>query len=89
MSTHVNGHTFMSVSQENTAEPASWPSDERNTQLNKGKGKEPTENQEFSILRTSSDTLDAISSYPPINNDAEETRRVEEASLASAQLAAL
>ena len=57
-------------------------------QLNKGKGKERqvlTEHQDSSIRRTSSDAT----SYPPINDDDEETRRVEEASLASGQLATL
>lgn len=61
-------------------------------QLNKGKEKEHKLQQapHSSILQTSeSETLDPISSYPPINDDAEETRRVEEASSASGQLAAL
>jgi len=50
-------------------------------QLNKGKEKEHRVQQtaHSSILKTSeSEALDAISSYPPINDDAEETRRVEE-----------
>jgi len=50
---------------------------EEHLQLNKGKGKERqvhTEHQDSSIRRTSSDAT----SYPPINDDDEETRRVEE-----------
>jgi len=83
------------ASQEDVAQSATWPSEEYPIpppQPNKGKGKERqvhTETQGSSILRTvSSEALDAIS-YPPINDDAEETRRVEEASLASGHLAAL
>lgn len=63
---------------EDTVQPASRPSEEQ-----QGKECQPY------TLRTSSDALDATSSYPPINNSAEETRRVEEASLASGHLAIL
>lgn len=82
------------VFQEDIPQPASWPSERRpitNTQLSKGKRKERqvhTENRDPSSSQTSSEVLDAIS-YPPISDDAEETRRVEEASLASGKLAAL
>lgn len=70
------------VSQEDIAQPAeSWPSEEH-TQFNKGKGKERRVHTENLDLRNSPD------SYPPINDDAEESRRVEEASLVSGQLAA-
>lgn len=70
--------------EEDIAQPASCPSEEH-TPLHKGRGKENAENQN---LRTSK-SPDAFSSYPPINDDAEESRRVEEASLASGQLAVL
>jgi len=59
--------------EEDIAQPASWPSEEH-TALNKGRGNESAENQN---LRTSK-SPDAFSSYPPINDDAEESRRVEE-----------
>jgi len=65
------------VSQEDIAQPAeSWPSEEH-TQFNKGKGKERQVHTENQDLRKSSKTPDA-SSYPPINDNAEESRRVEE-----------
>ncbi|KAF8813570.1 hypothetical protein BYT27DRAFT_7130340 [Phlegmacium glaucopus] len=68
--------------EEEVVQSASWPSEEHpisSSQLNKGKERQiHTENQDSSFLRTgSSEALDAIS-YPPINDDAEETRRVEE-----------
>lgn len=76
------------VSQEDIAQPAeSWPSEEH-TQFNKGKGKERQVHRENQDLRKSSKSPDAFSSYPPINDDAEESRRVEEASLVSGRLAA-
>jgi hypothetical protein len=68
------------VSQEDIAQPAEpWPSV---TQFNKGKGKERQAHTENQDLRNSTDDC----SYPPINDDAEESRRVEEASLVSGQL---
>ena len=74
------------VSQEDIAQPAEcWPSEEH---TNKGKGKERQLHTENQDLRKSSNAPDAFSSYPPINDDAEESRRVEEASLVSGQLAA-
>jgi hypothetical protein len=78
----------MSVSQEDIVQAAEfWPSEEH-TQFKKGKGKERRGHTENQDLRKSSKTPDAFSSYPPINDDAEESRRVEEASLVSGQLAA-
>lgn len=75
------------VPQEDNALPAeSWLSEEH--MFNKGKGKERHVHTENQDLRKSSETPDAFSSYPPINDDAEESRRVEEASLVSGQLAA-
>jgi hypothetical protein len=69
------------VSQEDIAQPASWPSEEH-TWLDKGKGKERQGHAENQDSRTSSKSPDAFSSsYPPINDDVEESRRVEEASL--------
>ena len=68
--------------------PQPWPSEEQ-TQLNKGKGKEHQVHAENQDLQTSSKLPKSFSTYPPINDDAEESRRVEEASLASRQLAAL
>jgi hypothetical protein len=76
------------VSQEDIAQPAESSPSEEHTQFNKGKGKERQIHTENQDLRKSSETLDAFSSYPPINDDAEESRRVEEASLVSGQLAA-
>ena len=74
------------VSQEDIAQPAeSWLSEER-TQFNNGKGKERQVHAENQDLRKSSKAPDAFSSYPPINDDAEESRRVEEVSLVSGQL---
>ena len=67
-----------------SAEP--WPSDEH-TQFNKRKGKDRQVHTENQDLRNFSKTPEC-SSYPPINDDAEESRRVEEASLVSGQLAA-
>ena len=76
------------VSQEDIAQSAeSWLSEEH-TQFNRGKGKERQVHTENEDLRNFSKTPDAFSSYPPINDDAEESRRVEEASLVSGQLAA-
>ena len=75
------------VSQEDFAQSAEpWPSDEH-TQFNKGKGKDRQVHTENQDLRNFSKTPEC-SSYPPINDDAEESRRVEEASLVSGQLAA-
>jgi hypothetical protein len=68
--------------EEDITQLASLPSKEH-VQPNKEKGKERqvlTENQD---LQTFPKSPDAFSSYPPINDDAEESRRVEEASLAS------
>ena len=66
--------------EEDIAQPASCSSEEH-TWLNKGKGKERQGHAENQDLRTSPDAFS--SSYPPINDDAEESRRVEEASLAN------
>lgn len=73
------------VSQEDIAQ--SWPSEEH-TQFNKGKGKDCQVHTENQDLQKISETPDPFSSYPPINDDAEESRRVEEASFVSGQLAA-
>jgi hypothetical protein len=74
------------VSQEDIAQSAeSWPSEEH-THFNKGKDLQVhTENQD---MRNFSRSTDPFSSYPPINDDAEESRRVEEASLVSRKLSA-
>ena len=76
------------VSQKDIAQSAeSWPSEEH-TQFNNGKGKDRQAHTENQDLRKFPETPDPFSSYPPINDDAEESRRVEEASLVSGQLAA-
>ena len=75
------------VPQDDIAQRAeSWPSEEH-ANINKGKGKERQVHTENHDLRKSSKKPDAFPSYPPINDDAEESRRVEEASFVSGQLA--
>ena len=76
------------VSQEDIAQATeAWLSEEH-TQFGKGKGKDRQVHAENQDLRKFSKTPDPFSSYPPINDDAEESRRVEEASLVSGQLVA-
>ena len=78
---------FMSsaVPQDTAQSAESWPSEDH---TNKGKGRDCKAHTENQDLGKNLKTPDPFSSYPPINDDAEESRQVEEASLVSGQLAA-